>query len=429
MQRVRIVGIVLVVLSLTVLPALGQGDGELDPETQATVNEIEDKVVELRGLEPATDIDRILVLEDELATLVQEDLVENYPAEDVVNDALWYCTLGFMACDVDLFAITEAMLMEQVAGFYDTETNEMYVLSEGGELDALAMLLYSHEYTHALQDANFDLDSLLDADRLEAEPDYALATLALIEGDAQMMTFLYIEALLAENPLIAGELLLQMGNISDAEFQNAPQIMQDELLFPYDQGMIFVQSIYGENGWRLVDGIYERPPLSTEQILHPDLYLIYEEPQVVDLISLEEFFGDSTEWTLLDNHALGEFYIREHLALTQGDSLASQAAAGWGGDQFRLYANANGETIAAWKQTWDTDADMTEFAQTYANHAGAWLGAPADNVDDVITCWDGAVRGVCFAEVAGATYVTIAPMQVTAFDVLQFVLQAESEME
>ena len=426
MQHTKIMGIILVLLLIIVIPVFAQDGNGLDPETQTAVSAIEDQVAEIRELNPAEDIERILVLEDELATLVQEDLQENYPLEDAQVDVLWYCSLGFMACDVDLYALNEALLTEQVAGFYDIETDEMYVLSAGGGLDALAILLYSHEYTHALQDANFDLEILLDEERFENEPDYALATLALIEGDAQLMTLLYTEWLLRENPLMAGELLLQISSISDAEFQNSPLIMQSELLFPYEEGMIFIQSIYEDNGWRLVDAIYERPPLSTEQILHPDLYLLYEEPQQVDLANLDGYFDNPTEWELMDDHTVGEFYLREHLGLTQSSELASTAAAGWGGDHFRLYANADDQTIVTWKQVWDTNEDMFDFYNTYSSHAAAWLGAPVIIVDDVVNCWEGVSRSVCVGLLDDATYITIAPDQITANAVMQYIVQTSA---
>ena len=57
----------------------------------------------------------------------------------------------------------------------------MVVVTDEG-LDALAKFTYAHEYTHALQDAAFGLDSL-DTDA-EGEDDRALARTALLEGDA-----------------------------------------------------------------------------------------------------------------------------------------------------------------------------------------------------------------------------------------------------
>lgn len=222
MQFTKIMGLILILSFVIVIPVFGQDGDGLDPETQASIDTIEAQVAQMRDLDPATDIERELVIESELGALVQESLLEEYTPEDAHDDVLWYCTLGFMSCDSDLYALNIALLTEQVAGFYDIDIDKMYVLSAGGSLDAFANLIYSHEYTHALQDANFDLDTLLDEERFDNEPDYALATLALIEGDAQLMTFLYTQWYLTENPLKAAELLLQMEDVSDDALKNSP---------------------------------------------------------------------------------------------------------------------------------------------------------------------------------------------------------------
>ena len=75
------------------------------------------------------------------------------------------------------------LLGDQVLGFYDDVERRMVVVTDAG-LDAEARMTYAHEYTHALQDAAFGLDSLeTDA---EGQDDRGLARTALIEGDASV---------------------------------------------------------------------------------------------------------------------------------------------------------------------------------------------------------------------------------------------------
>ncbi|RMF31553.1 MAG: hypothetical protein D6759_09830 [Chloroflexi bacterium] len=77
-----------------------------------------------------------------------------------------------------------------------------------------------------------------------------------------------------------------------------------------------------------IERIYDDPPPSTEQVLHPEKY--HEErddPQEVTLPSaLSELEAD---WQEMDSEVMGEFFIREYLAGHLSTDLAVVAAAGW----------------------------------------------------------------------------------------------------
>ncbi|MCA9906842.1 MAG: hypothetical protein KC547_23465, partial [Anaerolineae bacterium] len=72
------------------------------------------------------------------------------------------------------------VLGSQVAGFYDTETGVMNVIPVIGDdpgegLSLTEQIIYVHEYTHALQDQHFTLDSLIDEGDIADHPDQLLA--------------------------------------------------------------------------------------------------------------------------------------------------------------------------------------------------------------------------------------------------------------
>jgi hypothetical protein len=52
---------------------------------------------------------------------------------------------------------------------------------------------------------------------------------------------------------------------------------------------------------------------------------------------------------------------------------ALNAAAGWGGDQYALWANGDDEVLA-WSTTWDTERDATAFLRALAQHQQARFG-------------------------------------------------------
>lgn len=420
---IRQLVLVIILVSLVVGPVQAQGD--LNPELRAAIEAIESQVAILRELEPATEIDRVLIAEEALRDRVLEDLLADYTPEQAGDDLIFYNTFGFMTPDVDLYQVTQQVLMEQIAGYYDTELDQMYVLSsQQDRLDAVSSLVYAHEYMHALQDANFDLDELLDEARFENEPDYALAVLSLIEGDAQLMTLQYTEQRLREDPTLALQLLGAITQLQSPALDNAPPIFGAELLFPYEQGMSFATRIFSNSGWRVLNQVYQRPPQSTEQVLHPDIYLLYETPIEVDVRPLDTFFENGDAWRLVRNHPMGEFYIREHLKLFLPVNEAELASAGWGGDRMMLYADQDNRPLVVWKLAWDTLNDMNEFNIAYDVFLTNWTGSTAEVFDDQNFCWWSARFSACKALRGDETIITIAPTTELARDALQFQLEA-----
>jgi hypothetical protein len=41
---------------------------------------------------------------------------------------------------------------------------------------------------------------------------------------------------------------------------------------PYESGQRFVSNRHQRTNWTAVDSLYENPPASTEQVIHPDRY-------------------------------------------------------------------------------------------------------------------------------------------------------------
>jgi hypothetical protein len=417
----------LLVMLIGAAPVLAQGG--IDDEQRARMNAVEEQITRLRELTPTENVQRMLVNEAELQGLVLGSLLSEYTESHARDEVLFYATLGFMDRTVNLHQITQDVSTEQIAGYYNTEDDLMYVLMPNNQFDTLTSIIYAHEYTHALQDQHFDLETLLPDDSFETEPDYALANLALVEGDAQLMTLLYTEWLLENDPAAATAMLSTIGSIEQTALDDAPEIIESELLFPYEAGLRFTQALYGENGWRILNKVYNRPPLSTEQILHPDLYLLYEEPQIVKLAPLDKYFEDDATWHRMRSHALGEFYITEHLKLQLPSNEARLAAEGWGGDRFDMYVNSDDQVAVAWKLVWDTPEDLEQFNLAYDVFAATWTGSNADVTDNGISCWWTATFTVCKAIEGEHTLISIAPTTDMAQGIIEFQLENVAKKE
>jgi hypothetical protein len=151
------------------------------------------------------------------------------------------------------------------------------------------------------------------------------------------------------------------------------------LIFPYLSGMAFFETLGGRtrlhpNGqipphardtasWHWE--VFQDPPESTEQILHPEKYLNRELPVELKSPAMEEA-NDVTR------NVLGEFGIRLLLEPTVGPVRAYAAAAGWGGDRIALTQNnATDQRAIRWLTCWDTPLDADEFAEALADALAA----------------------------------------------------------
>ena len=108
-----------------------------------------------------------------------------------------------------------------------------------------------------------------------------------------------------------------------------PAILRESLLFPYVQGMTFVQS-QAAGGWQAVNDAYADLPASTEQILHPEAYAAGELPIDVELPDdLGARMGDG--WSVGLEDTFGEFQLKiwlDQAASTAGPAPRWRRAAG-----------------------------------------------------------------------------------------------------
>ncbi len=344
---------------------------------QETYDEISEEVADLRGLDLLDPIDVEVKTRQELQEETREDLEEDYPRADRDDDQLVLEAYGLIEPGQDIGELYVDLLGEQVAGYYDPETDEMVVVasSDANELSASDQVTFAHEVVHALQDQHFDLESYNDL-RLDGNSDESLAVTALIEGDA---TLAQIDFILGDMRL-AREFLdeLESAEISTEQLDNAPPIVAQTLLFPYEQGQIFTQFLFDEGGWEMVDDAYANPPTTTEQILHPEKYVDGEEATEVETPDLEGFLG--SDWRTIDEDTWGEYQISIILA-ERGDLSEEQvttASEGWGGDAYAVTSSDDGEAIL-WRSEWDSEDDADEFATALGNRESIRLDAEASS--------------------------------------------------
>ena len=165
-----------------------------------------------------------------------------------------------------------------------------------------------------------------------------------------------------------GQLLDALGSAGSGS--DLPPYIEASLLFPYVSGARFVSSLYDKGGgWRLVNAAFDRPPASTEQVLHPERYLRVEQP---DRLTLRARSLLGRAWRRVVGGQVGEFDTGQLLGGGGDRGKADRAAAGWGGGRYELFRTGplpaagcpapcrrRDALVMAW--TWDTTRDAREF--------------------------------------------------------------------
>ncbi len=369
------------------------------------------KLPDYRGLQFLHPVTAEIMPRKELGKRMLEELAKEYPDAKVEADSVAFAAFGFWPKGFDLKGVTLRILSEQIAGFYDPDTKQLYLINEDGsqneERSWISKLvggsgfnpseqktILAHELSHALMDQYFDLYSLHRS--FQDDEDAAMAISGLIEGEAtlSMMVDGQGTGILGNSPggaaggfldfVISASASLGGGGSLD----EAPLYMRESLLFPYMKGLYFCWDAAAKAGgqWDAVNAAFNDPPISTEQILHPEKYLASPEARDMPLEILLPAGGpfDPAAWETVKENVLGEFQTDLLFREKQGAKVSSKAAAGWGGDVYRVLRNKTAPAIVAviWASQWDTAKDADELLTAAKKHfATRKLGGLASRKD------------------------------------------------
>jgi hypothetical protein len=158
-----------------------------------------------------------------------------------------------------------------------------------------------------------------------------------------------------------------MGDMDGSpELSKAPKVLQDELLFPYLAGIRFTQHLLkAGNGWPDFYKVFDKPPVSTQQIMHPDLYLHGVVPDKIELPATKGVVP--SDWKKLDENDMGEFGVQEILKQFLPKDRAVTVASTWNGDRYAIFENQkNKRTLLEFRIRLSSDADAARFFGAYS---------------------------------------------------------------
>jgi hypothetical protein len=376
-------------LTPTVEPA---PESSLPAQVVTQMDEIQAQVADLRGLPPLETVDRYLLTPEQLRERVMNDFLEDYYREDARDDAIVLAALGLLDPQFDLYDLFVELYSEQIVGYYDSDTKEMYVI-QGSGFSGPERLTYAHEYVHALQDQHYNIEEglLFEQEYCESNTEYCAAVQSLLEGDASLLELQWLFTHATNQDI--QEIQEFYTGYESPVFEAAPSFLSEDFLFPYFYGHAFVETIYDAGGWAAVDQVYANPPVSTEQILHPERYpnvtpVTVELPDYLPLLE--------GGWRELDRNILGEWYT--YLLLSEAlneearldEERSREAADGWAGDFYAVYyLDETDQTVLILKTAWKNDSEARQFSEAFQDYANARFGVRASSAGNTWT-WEDA---------------------------------------
>jgi len=383
-------------------------------EFAAAADEVLQQVSQITGLKLLAPLKKTLRSRAEIrAYVIREMDDEKNPAERYA-DARSAEAFGLIPKGFPLDSFLVDLLEEQIAGLYDPKAQEFYI-ADWIPLDDQRMVM-AHELTHALQDQHFKIEAWSKAAR--PNDDAELAREAVLEGSAMAAMFDYllkprgltIEELPAIDPaLLAGDLS------KSPKLQEAPQFLKDAMVFPYFAGLTFSTAVLKTGGWEALSDVFGRPPISTQQIMHPALYKAHRVPAPLSVPAVEKFLGP--DWVRLDENAMGEFGWKEILKQFSDEKSAAAMAAAWDGDRYLIYEQKSDKKLFLLARLrLDSEEHAAKFFSEYADvllkKHGEQSKPPRTSNFFTFEASDGGVFLRCF----GVECVTVEGVNRKAFD-------------
>ena len=329
------------------------------------IGDIEQGLTEITGLRFTRRVPYAVINKEQLRQYLDDRIKESIKPADLRAEELTLKLLGLIPADFDLRQNTVDLLTEQAAAFYDYNKRKLFVL-EGTSAGPEERMALVHELAHALADQHFPLRKFI-REGLQSD-DGSTARLAVMEGQASWLMAAYLSKR-AGGPAEVPEGVLQLMTKSietSAEqypvFSKAPLYIRESLVFPYSDGMLFQDAIYRKRERMAFSEVFQHPPASTQQILHPEKYLAHTEPMIPgppaapaprDVRSMAE-------------GSLGEFDFQVLLSEYAGKEEGKRAAEHLAGGSYELYEYKRDKLpLLAYASTWDSEDAAQKYFELY----------------------------------------------------------------
>ena len=299
---------------------------------------------------------------EELYQANKNETLGQFPERMREPMTLSFLLLGFLPPDATLHQAWLDHTNLFLPTHTDPQRNEILLQEQFALDDPFNGLSFAHSIINALQWQHRGATDI--ALRPANDFDGALAMAALRSGDRSY----HANVLFGADPASPVNPLLDQQITSSA---NAPGILPDVLSFPDLDGLKFFNAAKGK---RSLAALYLNPPTCTAHILHPEKYLA-DPPYAPRDVRWRQLTVNDIEpyW----DNTTGELAIRSFLSQHIDINESAKIAAGWDGDAFVYYLDANGPHLL-WKTLWQNTEAADGFFKCMKTVAPAAFGLEAE---------------------------------------------------
>jgi hypothetical protein len=333
----------------------------VSPRVALDTGRIFRQVERLRGIEAQRTIAFAWAVPAEVTRSAQTAFLLDWPLELLEREVKLLQRFGLSEPAMELDDLLEAVGRQRpLVALAD---NSLLLSAELTPDDAGLLQLACAYDRLLLAGAYPDTDLSARAATCLADIDACLAQRALIEGDSALIAEQWYRTFGGSTQVF--EATSACGWLAPAA--DIPSLaLVPTLLFPERSGVEFARALFLKAGWAGVDLAYANPPLSSEQVLHPERYP-KDTPRPPEYPDPAPSLGEG--WTTEDSGTLGEWHTRLVLQAHLTPDVARQAAEGWDGDRYTLLVNPNLEAQALVLHTrWDSVRDAHEFSTAFRTY-------------------------------------------------------------
>jgi hypothetical protein len=371
-----------------------KGETHITPEQAKELFGLVDQLIkfssEETGLAIKSQVKRQMTSRAAVESYLKEKFDEDEDAKRMQRGEIVLDKFGMLDRDFALKPFLLALLKEQIEAYYDAKTKTVNML-DWVDVDEQKPVL-AHELTHALQDQRSDLEkwgdqtpddvslnSHDDSDHLTRD-EMDTAREAVTEGQATAVMMDYVLKPMGKSLIKDPEVLdLVKGQMSGSEnspvLARAPLLLSESLLFPYREGLSFVQDLWMDKGQAAAfAGALDHPPSSSWEIINPRDYEARHLPPVPLMPDIHPLVDkvykpyDIGQVGQLDVHILTEVF--------GGENVSRDLTPAWDGGIYwagqRLDATTPAELASTksialfYLSAWKSAASAQDFADLYA---------------------------------------------------------------
>jgi hypothetical protein len=343
----------------------------------AGIEEAVAQLSKITGLKSVKKVPHDTITKAQFKLYLEETIKDQVKPEELRAQELALKKLGLVPPAFNLMSTTVDLLTEQAAAFYDYRKKKLFVM-EGGDPTSQPVLVV-HELAHALADQHFDLGKFIKRGKSD---DAAIARMAVMEGQA---TWLMMESAAQKMGMSLQKMPAMADAMSGATDQlmgqypvlnSAPLYIRASLLFPYKDGFRFQHALVQKLGASAFSKVFKEAPATSQQILHPEMYLNGVQPSDPAVPAL----ANAQDYQEVVSGSVGEF---DHAVLLEqyvSKAEASELAPKWRGGNLSLLENKRDKNVVlVYASEWQDEAAAVRMFQAYAKILkGKWKSFKID---------------------------------------------------